>query len=422
MPGRRLLVLTYHYPPDPSVGARRWDAMAAWLRELGHDVTVLTTRAWGAEEGERSEIVRSADLVAIRTLRAVLRRPALPAAGRPMPLQKPAPRLLADVVVPDAYLLSWGLGAVPVARRLIRERAIECVVTSGPPHSCHVLGLMLGSRRPAWIADFRDGWRHEMLRAEWPTKLQDRLDERLERSVVSTADGVVGVTRPIAEDFAARLAAGSVHVPNGWDPRAEPGIAQAGRTSLDRGVVNIVHTGQLSGLRGRDPRSLFDALDRLLSDRPGSGERIRIVLAGRLDVDERAMLDRLGSGQHIVHVGHLDRFATAALQREADALLLLTSRGHPTQATGKLFEYLAAGRPIIALAEGNEAARIVTETRTGIAVAPDDVEAIAGALRAAVDGTLARSYAPRGLERYVYPVPAIEFSEEIERVLAGRGQ
>ena len=113
------------------------------------------------------------------------------------------------------------------------------------------------------------------------------------------------------------------------------------------------------------------------------------------------MLTGLTDDSGIAHIGHLERTATAALQRDADALLLITTAGHPSQATGKLFEYLTAGRPIIALAKDNEAARIVTDTRTGMTVAPDQPDEIADALLAAVDGRLAEAYSPRRLDQYI---------------------
>ena len=420
MPNRRILVVTYYFPPDPSVGGRRWDAMSAWLRELGHDVTVLTTRASGATTNDAGRVVRTRDLVASRTLRRLLARPALPSAGKEMPLQKPPPRLLADVIVPDAYLLSWVAGATPVARRLIAERQIDCVVTSGPPHSAHILGLMLGSQRPAWIADFRDGWRYETLRGPWPTQPQERLEAALERRVAASTDVVVGVTRPIAADFAERLAVRSTHVPNGWDPRAETSVTAAEHPTLDRDAVNVVYTGHLTGPPGRDPKPLFRALHILRRNQPQAAARLRLVLAGRLDALVQEMLSALPISARVVHVGHLNHAATLALQRDADALLLLTTPAHTSHATGKLFEYLAAGRPIIALAKDNEAARIVTETGTGVTVAPDNPQEIAQALFAAVDGRLASAYAPRGLDRYIYPAPAAEFAAEIERVLSRR--
>jgi glycosyltransferase involved in cell wall biosynthesis len=121
----------------------------------------------------------------------------------------------------------------------------------------------------------------------------------------------------------------------------------------------------------------------------------------------------------VQHLGPLDRADALALQRSADVLVLITSRD-PSEATGKLFEYLAAGRPILALAEGNEAERIVRETNTGITVPPDDVDAIADALRRAARGELARDYAPRGIERYAYPGLAEEAAEVIEQAIAAR--
>jgi glycosyltransferase involved in cell wall biosynthesis len=250
--------------------------------------------------------------------------------------------------------------------------------------------------------------------------VQDRLDATLERRVASAADVVIGVTRPIADDFATRLSARSAFVSNGWDPSLDARVANVEHPALDHGAVNLVHTGKLSGLRGRDPRPLFAALRMLSIEEPKLAARLRIVLAGRLDAEEDQLLRELDHRLAVVHVGHLERDAAAALQRDADALLLITSHNGVSQATGKLFEYLTSGRPIIALAQDNEAARIVRETGTGITVAPDDVQGIARALATAADGTLAHSYAPRDLERYIYPAPADTLADLIESAIKRR--
>ncbi len=112
----------------------------------------------------------------------------------------------------------------------------------------------------------------------------------------------------------------------------------------------------------------------------------------------------------------VSRAEALALQRSADALVLLTSR-NSSEATGKLFEYLFSGRPIVALAENNEAARIIRETNTGVTVPPDDVDAIAAALRQAASGELARAYSPRNLEWYEYPKTAEQMAELIEEAI-----
>jgi glycosyltransferase involved in cell wall biosynthesis len=146
-----------------------------------------------------------------------------------------------------------------------------------------------------------------------------------------------------------------------------------------------------------------------------------LLHAGRLRTEERALIDRAGVAGVVEHLGTLDRAGALALQRSADALVLLTSR-NSSEATGKLFEYLFSGRPIVALAENSEAARIVPETNTGITVPPDDVEAIAAALRRVVSGELMREYAPRNLDRYAYPRPAEQMAELIEEAIRWRGQ
>jgi glycosyltransferase involved in cell wall biosynthesis len=332
---------------------------------------------------------------------------------------KPPPRLLTDVLVPDSEVLGWLPAAVPVVRRLVRMREIECVITTGPPHSTHLAALALRRERPRWIVDFRDGWCYEPLRSPWPTRAQARLDAALERRVTQSADAAIGVTRPIAEDLLRRLGVDAVHIANGWDPHWDARVAEVTLPGLEPGVVSIVHTGMLGRGGWRDPRPLFAALRRLVAEQPDTASRLQLVLAGGLDPQLQELLDGVDGGI-VRYLGELSREQALALQRRGDALLLLTSPHHVSHATGKIFEYLAAGRPIVALAEGNEAARIVDETGTGLTVAPDDVEGIMGALTAAVDGTLAAAYAPHGLERYVYPGPAKALLELIDRVITVR--
>jgi glycosyltransferase involved in cell wall biosynthesis len=413
MPARRLLVITYHHPPDTS-GGHRWALMGSWLRKLGHEVTTIASAAHGGlPDDEATDTHRVGDLSSSATLRKLLRK--APAASEEA-VAAPPSRLLTDVIVPDANLLTWTPAALRTARRLLAERRFDCVVTSGPPHSTHAIGLLLGAGRPAWIADFRDGWRYESLRPPWPTRLQERLDAALERRVATGAEAVIGVTRPIAEDFPARLGVHGAFIANGWDPgwAASAGEQPPG---LAPDTVNIVHTGTLGSGAWRDPRPLFEALRRLAAE--DGGRRARLVLAGRLDAELEQLIAGV-DGDVVEYLGRMPRERAIALQRGGDALLLLTSSRHVSHATGKLFEYLAAGKPIIALAKGNEAARIVEETGTGVTVAPDDVEGILAAIRSAIDGSLAASYSPRGLDRYVYPGPAEAVAELVEEAIARR--
>ena len=408
---RRIAVVSYFHPPFPGPGGTRWLAMARHLRERGDTVRIVASAAFGAlPDDEELGVVRVGDLKSSPRLRRILRRGSLVAPGGPATVESPAPALLTRVVVPDSHLVSWMPGVFAAVRRLVAAGEVDCVVTSGPPESLHLAGLALGRRRPAWVADFRDGWSFEPLREPFPTAPQRALDLRLERAVARRADRVAAATRPIAEDLERRLGARAAWVPNGWDPATAPAPVDPPPLPAADGRATLVHTGTLSGSWGRDPAPLL----RALRDVP----EVRLALAGRLTDAEQALIAGAGLGERIVHLGTLSRAQALALQRAADALVLLTSR-NAGEATSKLYEYLASGRPVLALAAGNEAARIVAETGAGVTVDPTDVPGIAAALRRVAAGTL-HAGGERDLGRYVYPGPAAAMSELIDAALSER--
>jgi glycosyltransferase involved in cell wall biosynthesis len=421
---RRILVVSYHYPPDPSVGAHRWPAMAHYLRGLGHDVTVLTTSAFGRLDEDGALTVRTSDLQSSRSLRLLLRRPSLIDESGAIS-RAPAPAVLSRGVVPDSQLLSWGPLAARSLWRLMRTRRFDCLITNSRPDSSHLLGFILGSRRPAWIADLEDGWRFEPIGEAWPTRLQDRLDAAMERRVAESIDVATAISKPIADDLTERYRVPAVCVPNGWDPVLEDGVRRAQLPALDEDAVKLVHTGGLTYAKRRDPRPFLQALARVVHA-SGNGSRLQLLLAGRVGPEDRQLLDSYELAGVVRILGHLSREQAIALQRAADVLLLLATGDHKSLVTGKLFEYLAARRPILAVAAGNEAARIVEETHAGLVVAPDDQEGMERALRSAASGELQRAYLPRDLERYVFPAPAELMSEVVEEAVArhsarGRG-
>lgn len=415
----RVVVVSYFHPPFPGAGGNRWDAMSHYLRALRYTVTIIACDAWGALPTDSALGVRRvSDLRSVGVLRRALGRGEMQVAGAggSESVERPPTPLLTQVVAPDPHLASWDPAVLRMLAGMIRRELVDCLVTTGPPASVHLLGLALGRVRPAWVADFRDGWRFDDGREPFPTAMQRGLDGWMERRVVRTADAVVGATAPIAEDLGARLGGRARCVPNAWDPRLIPTELPASfQPVLD--ATTLVSVGTLSGSRGRDPRPLLRALGEV-----GSGSdpiRIRLVHAGRLTTEERALIEDLGVADLVQHLGTVTRGEALALQRSADALVLLTSR-NPSEAASKTFEYLAAGRPILALAEGNEAARIVRETNAGVTVAPDDVDSIAGALRRVASGESARTYAPRGLDRFTYPAPADAMADVIEDALRRR--
>ena len=159
MPQRRILVVAYAYPPMPSVGGNRWLAMTKYLRRSGHHVELLTTSAFGSlPDDQRQGVHRSKDLIAAGWLRTLMRRPPLPKPGESAAVDKPPQKAVTHLLVPDHNIATWVPFAAREARRQIVTSGYDCVITTSAYESAHVVGLLLGPRRPAWIAVASTWW------------------------------------------------------------------------------------------------------------------------------------------------------------------------------------------------------------------------------------------------------------------------
>jgi glycosyltransferase involved in cell wall biosynthesis len=412
MAKQSLLLVAQIAPPSSLVAARRVAAQCKYLGRAGWEVTVLTSRASGegAIEGA-ADVVRTNDAL---TSALNWRRGQFDALSGSSPENYKPPSRLASIVVPDLSLGAWLPFALPTALRLARERRFDAVLTSSPPPSTHFVGFALRRRGVPWVAELRDGWTFEPPHSPWPLRLQQVVDGGVERRVLRRADAVVAVTQPIVEDARARLCVRAELVTNGYDPEDEVGAAPE---LLSPERHSFVHTGRLS-LAGVSVRPLLDAV---LLAREELADRVELVFAGSVTEEERGMLTAGDLDGIARFAGWLDRPQTIALQRSADTLLVVTAgAARRSVATGKLFEYLAARRPILVLGDETEAARIVAETGSGIAISATDPTAIAAALRRVVDDPLPKP-AAEGAAAYSYPGVAERLAAVLESV-AGTGR
>lgn len=389
----RILLVAQISPPSEIVAARRTAGMVKYLGRRGHEITLLTSGASGAGPVEgAARTVRTRDLAGTALNRR--RRGDAPPTGDAAGLE--------TWLVPDPAIVSWLPFALPAALRL--GTGFDCVITSAPPASVHAVGLALRARGVPWIADFRDGWTFDPPRPPWRFAAQRRLDAALERAAVGRADAAMAVTGPLVADLRERLGADAHLVTNGYDPEesAPPGAAD-GLLAPDR--HSLVHTGR-AGVSGRSPAVLLEALRRA----PDLDGRIEVVFAGNVSGEERALLAGSPAARSL---GVLPRPRALALQRAADSLLVIASgASERSVATGKLFEYLAAGRPIVVLGDRSVAARIVAECGAGFALPADDPDAIAAGLRRLLADATERR--PEAVARYSWAVLA----ERVEALVA----
>jgi len=402
---RPILLVSQHAPPSGIIAARRIGGLVKYLGRAGYRITVLTSRISGEGEIEgAAAVARTRDLFATQLN---WRRGSFQAMSAQGAATYSRASRFESLAVPDLGAVSWLPYALPAALRLVRRERFDCVITSSPPQSAHLIGRALKRRGVPWIAELRDGWTFDPPRPAFPTGAQRRLDERLERGALGSADAVIGISGPLADDAAHRFGLRSEVITNAFDPEEE--VDEAAADGLLRsGRHSFVHTGRMA-VSGRSPAPLLAAVRRL---RPDVAARLDVVFAGPLTDDERALIEA-SDGRW---VGSLSREQTLALQRRADTLLVLAQGASgPSVATGKLFEYLGAGRPILVLGEDTAAAEIVRSAGAGIVASATDPEEIAAALQRLVEDPPPPPE-PTAVEPYAFPAVAEKLAALVEEV------
>jgi glycosyltransferase involved in cell wall biosynthesis len=272
---------------------------------------------------------------------------------------------------------AWLPAALRAARQVIEAQRPDAVLTSGPPHCVHLVGMQIQRLcRLSWVADFRDLW----TQFARPIRLWRRPIERmLERQVVARADAVVAnapcASEALAEAFPTH-AYKFVTITNGFDPeRFAPHPIQKRKD----GVLRILHSGELYA--GRDPRMLFEAVRDFRWGGNGTSRGVRICFQGQND-DLADVVRRQRMAEWIEVKPHVPYENALAEMRRADILLVLDNPGRRIGVPAKLYEYFGAHRPILALAErDSDTAWALRESRVDYEIAPpNDSTAIRQAL------------------------------------------
>jgi glycosyltransferase involved in cell wall biosynthesis len=327
MTAHKLLLLTYHFPPSAASGTFRMLGFARHLPRFGWSVAVVAPpeMPW-----DPTDAALSAQVPEETAYHAV----AYPR-GAPRLLRLAAPY---GVWLPSAWL---------ACRRVIECERPDVVLTSGPPHLIHLLGLLL--KRTAglpWVADFRDPWISGFARP--PLSLGARWLRYWEKQVMRHADRIVANAPNAGQAFRQaypRQADKIVVVTNGFD---SPAVAA--EAAAPGGAIRMLHAGEIYA--GRDPLPLFDAMGGLKADAPARPLRLEVMgnvhLAG---VDLGTEVARRGLAGDVLVRGQLPYQETLHEMARSDLLVLLDSPGRTIGVPAKLYEYFGAGRPILALAE-----------------------------------------------------------------------
>ncbi len=392
---KRLLFVTYYFPPSGGPGVQRSLKFVKYLPEFGWRPTVLTVRPESASwpdpdpdsvaeipEGILVERTGAWDPYALYARLKGRKKQEVISVGftgedGAVPHRRFARWLRANLFLPDARV-GWVPFATARARALMREQ-YDAVLTTGPPHSTHFAGLALRRTRDTpWLVDFRDPWTEIYYYADLPMAGPARaLDAFLERKVLRNADGCSVVSESMQRRFAERGYASEV-IANGFDPADFEESASSCMVSGDAFV--IAHVGNMS--RTQNPEAFWKALSD--PETPSDWPDLQCRFTGHVDSSVLASASafcpgvRLDTFPYVPHRTAIDRM------REAALLLLSINRVQGAEAitTGKLYEYLASGRPVLALGPADgDAARILQETGAGRMFDFDDADGVCAFLR-----------------------------------------
>ena len=387
----RVLIVSFYFPPAGGGGVQRVLKLCRHLPELGIEVDVLAPDdpKWSAVDPGLA-----ADIPATTTVhRARYRGPShartpaarLADAHGVGALGVRAALLGRSLLLPDPEI-AWLPDALRAGLRAVRERDIDVVLSTSPPNSMHVIGAAIARRAGVpHVADFRDSWLANPHRRyeRRSVRAKRAVEGRIAHAALRRVAAVSAVTPSIAEEAAELAPPGTPVsvVANGCDFEEFDGLVYA------RGErMRIVHAGSFFGQR--TPRPFLSALAAVLHERPALRGRVQAVFLGELRPADREWALGLGLGDALAIEGFRPHAEALAVMRAADALLLLVphagGRGLSV-VSGKVYEYLAAERPIIALVPpAGDAATLLRDTGSAWIADPDDEAAIATAIGDAV--------------------------------------
>lgn len=395
----RILFVSFHYPPDPSIGAVRPAALVASLRSWGHQVTVITAAGDGSREVlSEAGVVRTGwlDLRRFKVRRKQdqttrrspspsgnnsaethdapreRRRPAILRPGSP--LRRWGAKGRANLIeVPDE-LAGWILPAIAAALHVASTDGWDLIIASGPPFAAMMVAHRVAQRLGIpWIADYRDLWSMSSYYSR--SAPRRKIDFRIERRSISNCAGAITVSAPLAEDLRREFNIPVRQVINGYDPTQVVPLEQ--RSPLSEARLNLLYVGNsfYGGLRS--PAVMFAAA-RQLGLSPAD---IRFHFVGS-DPELVARFASVNDAEKLVTVhAEVPREEALEMQARADALLLLlwNDPGDAGTYTGKLFEYVAVRRPIVLCGYAHGVAADLIRDR-GLGMVADDVESASAAL------------------------------------------
>ena len=390
---KRVLVIAYYWPPSGGSGVQRWVKFVKYLPALGWEPVVWAPLnadypsldpSFEAEIPSGVEVLRGPiwePYAAYRKLTGAKSTEVTEiSSGRKTWKQKLSLWIRANLFVPDPRV-GWVRPSVRRLKDYLAQHPVDVMVTTGPPHSVHLIGQRLHKALGTpWIPDFRDPWSRMYYLKYLPmTACTWRKLRAQEQAVLDQCSTVLTCTPLVQEEFQAQTTTPVAMITNGFDEEDF-----AGPAPQPDGRFNLTHTGLFAA--DGNPLTLWKVLGSMAAEDAAFREALRLRLIGKVDREVLEAISAAGLGDNVVALGPQNHASAVQAQRSA-SVLLLPLRNDPQYRPilpGKLFEYLAARRPVLGIGQADGAmARVLQSTGAGTTVDWDDENALRGYLEAA---------------------------------------
>ena len=395
---KRVLIITYYWPPSGGSGVQRWLKMSKYLPENGWQPVIYT-----AEDAEYP--VEDQSLANDVTPEAeVIKRPIVEpytfykkflgikkgekvkagfineGAKKTGWKENLSVWLRGNLFIPDARCW-WIKPSVKYLSQYLKEHPVDAMVSTGPPHSMHLIAKALHKKfKIPWVADFRDPWTDiDFYKDLKLTHFADRKHHRLERQVLTEATRVVTVGWDCAKGLENHGAKNVVVITNGYD------FFDVFNTKYQKSsIFTMSHIGIIGA--NRNPEKFWKAISDIVATHDSASLQIRLI--GQIDNSVIESIKRNNIDKYVEIIPYIPHNQVIIEQQKSDILLLFVNNTPNAKGilTGKIFEYMASGRPILCIGpEDGDSARILNETQTGVTIDFNDEEKMKSVILGFID-------------------------------------
>jgi len=377
--GQKILIITYYWPPAGGPGVQRWLKFVKYLPDFGFEPIVYLPENPSypiIDENLLSEVSNQLVILRNKIIEPYqwasflsknktknISSGIIPNNKKQTILDQVLLWIRGNVFIPDARVL-WVKPSVKYLEKYLSENGITTIITSGPPHSLHLIGLELKQKlNVRWVADFRDPWTtigyHKALKL---SEFAANKHKQLESKVLNNADLIL-VTSPSTRAEFKKITSKPIEViTNGYD------VEKIGNQIVDK-KFSLAHIG--SFLSERNPRILWESISELIRENPLFASHFQLKLIGAVSQEVLDSIALFQLQNYVNNLGYVSHDEAIVHQKKSQILLLIEINSEDTKSIipGKLFEYLVSERPIIGLGpKGSDFAEIIIDTNTGVFV------------------------------------------------------